>query len=106
MWISSGICAGSVTTVIPMTAVILRKVQLINASGERFWRSMRKSLGSKRREIPDAARAEIVALYRAFTDAEEGDLRARASSGVSETDRTSRGCAPRTAAALATGNAS
>ena len=30
------------------------KVQLIDASGERFWRSMRKSLGSKRREIPDA----------------------------------------------------
>mgnify|MGYP006272694713 CR=1 FL=1 len=47
------------------------KIQLIDASGERFWRSMRKSLGSKRREIPDEARQQIVALYRAFTDADE-----------------------------------
>lgn len=39
------------------------KVQLIDASGERFWQSMRKSLGSKRRAIPDAARAEIVRIY-------------------------------------------
>jgi type I restriction enzyme M protein len=29
------------------------KVQLIDASGERFWKAMRKSLGSKRREIPE-----------------------------------------------------
>ena len=39
------------------------KVQLIDASGERFWKSMRKSLGSKRREIPDAARKEVVRIY-------------------------------------------
>ena len=39
------------------------KVQLIDASGERFWRLMRKSLGSKRREIPEAARLEIVRIY-------------------------------------------
>ena len=39
------------------------KVQLIDASGERFWQSMRKSLGSKRRAIPDDARAEIVRIY-------------------------------------------
>lgn len=39
------------------------KVQLIDASGERFWQSMRKSLGSKRRLISDAARAEIVRIY-------------------------------------------
>lgn len=39
------------------------KVQLIDASSERFWRSMRKSLGSKRREITDEARAEIVRIY-------------------------------------------
>ena len=39
------------------------KVQLIDASGERFWQSMRKSLGSKRRAISDAARAEIVRIY-------------------------------------------
>lgn len=39
------------------------KVQLIDASSERFWQSMRKSLGSKRREIPNAAREEIVRIY-------------------------------------------
>jgi type I restriction enzyme M protein len=39
------------------------KVQLIDASSERFWKSMRKSLGSKRREIPEAARHEIVRIY-------------------------------------------
>ncbi|TVQ41684.1 MAG: SAM-dependent DNA methyltransferase [Geminicoccaceae bacterium] len=39
------------------------RVQLIDASGERFWRSMRKSLGSKRREVPDDARAEIVRIH-------------------------------------------
>ena len=40
-----------------------RKVQLIDASGERFWKSMRKSLGSKRREIPQEATDEIARLY-------------------------------------------
>lgn len=39
------------------------KVQLIDASGERFWKSMRKALGEKRREIPDDARHEIVRIY-------------------------------------------
>jgi type I restriction enzyme M protein len=39
------------------------KVQLIDASSECFWKSMRKSLGSKRREIPEAARHEIVRVY-------------------------------------------
>jgi type I restriction enzyme M protein len=39
------------------------KVQLIDASGERFWRSMRKSLGSKRREIPQEAIDEIARIY-------------------------------------------
>lgn len=48
----------------------LGKVQLIDASGEKFWRSMRKSLGSKRREIPDEARHEIV---RIFADFQNGD---------------------------------
>ena len=42
------------------------KVQLIDASGERFWKSMRKSLGSKRREIPEEARHEIVRIYAEF----------------------------------------
>jgi type I restriction enzyme M protein len=39
------------------------KVQLIDASSERFWKSMRKGLGSKRREIPEDARKEIVRIY-------------------------------------------
>lgn len=49
------------------------KVQLIDASGERFWKSMRKSLGSKRREIPDEARAEIVRIYADFINGESGE---------------------------------
>lgn len=39
------------------------KVQLIDASGEKFWKSMRKSLGSKRREIPEDACDEIARIY-------------------------------------------
>ncbi|TPL76249.1 SAM-dependent DNA methyltransferase [Mesorhizobium sp. B2-3-13] len=39
------------------------KVQLIDASGERFWKPMRKSLGSKRREIRDDARETIVHIF-------------------------------------------
>jgi type I restriction enzyme M protein len=39
------------------------KVQLIDASGERFWKSMRRSLGSKRREIPPEARDTIVHIF-------------------------------------------
>ena len=52
------------------------KVQLIDASGERFWKSLRKSLGSKRREIPDEARAEVVRVYAGFMDGEsrEGEV--------------------------------
>jgi type I restriction enzyme M protein len=49
------------------------KVQLIDASGERFWKSMRKSLGSKRREIPDEARAEIVRIYAGFLNGDSGE---------------------------------
>ena len=49
------------------------KVQLIDASGERFWKSMRKSLGSKRREITDDARAEIVRIYAGFLNGESGE---------------------------------
>ncbi|TCP58479.1 type I restriction enzyme M protein [Rhodovulum bhavnagarense] len=48
------------------------KVQLIDASGEAFWTSMRKSLGSKRRFIPDEARAEIVRIYGEFLNGESG----------------------------------
>lgn len=49
------------------------KVQLIDASGERFWRSMRKSLGSKRREIPEGARADIVRIYEGFLNGGSGE---------------------------------
>lgn len=49
------------------------RVQLIDASGERFWKSMRKSLGSKRREITDDARAEIVRIYAGFLNGESGE---------------------------------
>lgn len=46
------------------------KVQLIDASSERFWKPMRKSLGSKRREIPEEARHEIVRIYRYMLNGE------------------------------------
>lgn len=49
------------------------KVQLIDASGERFWKFMRKALGSKRREIPEEARAEIVRIYAGFLNGESGE---------------------------------
>lgn len=48
------------------------KVQLIDASGARFWESMRKSLGSKRREIGDDARSEIVRIYGEFLNGNAG----------------------------------
>ncbi|VVT33596.1 Restriction endonuclease subunit M [Roseovarius sp. EC-HK134] len=48
------------------------KVQLIDASSERFWQPMRKSLGSKRRLIPDEARAEIVRIYDEFLNGDAG----------------------------------
>ena len=48
------------------------KVQLIDASGEAFWNGMRKSLGSKRREIPEDARAQVVRLYAEFLNGESG----------------------------------
>lgn len=46
------------------------KVQLIDASGERFWKSMRKSLGSKRREITEAACDEIARIYAEMLNGE------------------------------------
>lgn len=49
------------------------KVQLIDASGERFWKPMRKSLGSKRREITDEARADIVRIYAGFLNGGSGE---------------------------------
>jgi len=44
------------------------KVQLIDASGERFWAKMRKNLGSKGREVPASAIAEIANIYRTLPD--------------------------------------
>ena len=49
------------------------KVQLIDASSERFWTPLRKSLGSKRREIPEEARHDIVRLYEGFLNGESGE---------------------------------
>ncbi len=49
------------------------KVQLIDAGGERFWKSMRKSMGSKRREIPEEARHEIVRIHAGFLNGESGE---------------------------------
>ncbi len=48
------------------------KVQLIDASGERFWKSMRKSLGSKRREIPEDATNEITRIYSDMLNGNSG----------------------------------
>jgi type I restriction enzyme M protein len=48
------------------------KVQLIDASSERFWQSMRKSLGSKRREIPEGARQETVKIYNEMLNGKAG----------------------------------
>jgi type I restriction enzyme M protein len=39
------------------------KVQLIDASGEQFWKPMRKNLGSKRKEIRDEARETISKIF-------------------------------------------
>ena len=39
------------------------KVQLIDASGERFWKAMRKNLGAKRREISQEACDEVTRIY-------------------------------------------
>lgn len=49
------------------------KVQLIDASGERFWQPMRKALGEKRREITDDARADIVRIYAGFLNGGSGE---------------------------------
>ncbi|MFD0908693.1 type I restriction-modification system subunit M [Ruegeria arenilitoris] len=48
------------------------KVQLIDASGEQFWKSMRKSLGSKRREIPEEATEEIARIYHDMLNGNSG----------------------------------
>jgi type I restriction enzyme M protein len=45
-------------------------VQLIDASG--FWKKMRKSLGSKRKELSDDHIAEITRLFGQFVEAKDG----------------------------------
>ena len=45
------------------------KVQLIDASG--MWQKMRKSLGSKRKELSDAHIERITQLFGSFTEAED-----------------------------------
>lgn len=45
-------------------------VQLIDASG--FWQKMRKSLGSKRKELSDEHIAEITRLFGQFIEAKDG----------------------------------
>ncbi len=47
------------------------KVQLIDASG--FWQKMRKSLGSKRKELSDAHIERITRLFGGFEEASDGD---------------------------------
>jgi type I restriction enzyme M protein len=44
------------------------KVQLINASGEDFWKPMRKSLGDKRREMDESHIAKVMEVYHAFEE--------------------------------------
>jgi len=44
------------------------KVQLINASGEDFWKPMRKSLGDKRREMDEGHIAKVLEIYNSFEE--------------------------------------
>jgi type I restriction enzyme M protein len=46
------------------------KVQLIDASG--FWQKIRKSLGSKRRELSEQHIAEVTKLFGDFVEARDG----------------------------------
>ena len=44
------------------------KVQLIDASGENFWKPMRKSLGDKRREMDEEHIAKVLEIYNSFEE--------------------------------------
>jgi type I restriction enzyme M protein len=45
------------------------KVQLIDASGDDFWKPMRnRVLGSKRREMDESHIAKVLDIYNAFED--------------------------------------
>lgn len=50
------------------------KIQLINASGERFYQKMRKSLGNKRHELSDEHIAAITRIYGDFADGEHSKI--------------------------------
>jgi type I restriction enzyme M protein len=50
------------------------KVQLINASGEGFWKSMRRSLGDKRREVSGEQAERILDIHRAFEETEHSKI--------------------------------
>ena len=60
------------------------KVQLIDASG--FWRKMRKSLGSKRKELTDDHIADITRLFGDFVEAQLGDADRRGRQGDRQGD--------------------
>lgn len=51
------------------------KIQLIDASNERFWTPLRRNLGKKNREIDPQSRAELVRLYSGFLNGETGQGR-------------------------------
>lgn len=44
------------------------KVQLIDASGDGFWKPMRKSLGDKRREMDEGHISKVLEAYHAFEE--------------------------------------
>jgi type I restriction enzyme M protein len=50
------------------------KVQLLDASGQNFWKPMRKSLGDKRRQIGEPHAAAILELYRRFEETEHSKI--------------------------------
>jgi type I restriction enzyme M protein len=68
------------------------KVQLIDASG--YWQKMRKSLGSKRKEMSDAHIATVTRLFGEFVEAEMVSAFDAAGNSVGET-RLVPSCHPR-----------
>jgi len=46
------------------------KIQLINASGEKFYQKMKSSLGMKRNEISDVQKEEITKIFKEFKEGE------------------------------------
>jgi type I restriction enzyme M protein len=50
-----------------------QKVQLIDASSNRFWTPLRRNLGKKNRVISDDARHDIVRIYEKFLNGNSGE---------------------------------